>query len=199
MRKLLICIGLLLTFSCSAQEEIEKASSTEEVLLKEFQKIGEISSLEMAKRREAGQKLILCITFIDKKDKTPVKDQTVLLYQTAKDGNYYPKVEGDESTARIKAIGVTDDKGRLFVNTILPGSYASSGDNRHIHTKVFGAKPEAYDLHFKQYTNARMKRFIESRDQFFLVDLKRTKKKKLIGFVTIEVKNPKKPTKHERN
>ena len=122
----------------------------------------------MAKKREPGQKMVLCITFIDKKDKTPVKDQMVLLYQTAEDGNYHPKYASDESTARIHVIGVTDDKGRLFVETILPGSYATSGDNRHIHTKVFGAKPEAYDLHFKQYTNARMKRFIESKDQFFL-------------------------------
>ncbi len=197
MKRFLLSIGLLCTFACSSQEEIKKINEEEKAILKEFQSLGEISRLKMAKRGERGQKLILCITFIGKEDKMPVKDQTILLYQTAKDGNYYPKVASDESTARIKAIGVTDDKGRLFIQTILPGCYASSGDNRHIHTKVFGAKPEAYDLHFKQYTNTRMKRFIESKDQFFLVDLKRLKRKNLIGFITIEVKNPKKPTKHE--
>ena len=191
--------GFLCAISCSSQEDFKDINTQEKTILKEFEKLGELSNLKMAKKREPGQKMVLCITFIDKKDKTPVKDQMVLLYQTAKDGNYHPKYASDESTARIKAIGITDNKGRLFIQTILPGSYATSGDNRHIHTKVFGAKPEAYDLHFKQYTNGRMKRFIESRDQFFLIDLKRLNKKKLIGFVSIEVKNPKKPTNNERN
>ena len=70
------------------------------------------------------------------------------------------------------------------------GDYGSSADNRHIHTTVFGAQPEAYDIHFKQYTGVMGKRFVKNSDQHFLADLKRSADGSLIGFLTIEVKNP---------
>lgn len=186
-----VCI-LLFCASCVAQQrEFIKINEKEEVTLKEYESLPNSAKLQMASVDEPGDKLILCLTFIDKKTKKPLQDQDVLLYQTSNDGDYHPKVAGDEKTAKINGLGFTDAKGRLFIQTILPGSYATSGDNRHIHTKVFGARPTAYDMHFKQYTSSRMRRFIESRDQFFLIDLKHTKEGKLIGFLTIEVKNPK--------
>jgi protocatechuate 3,4-dioxygenase beta subunit len=168
-----------------------KATSDEMLLLKTFQNIPNSSKLTMTTENEPGTQLMLCLIFVNKKTKEPLQNQKVLLYQTSEDGSYHPEVANDEKTARIRAVGYTDTKGRLFVKTILPGSYATSGDNRHIHTQVFDARPQAYDMHFKQYTSARMARFIEERDQFFLVDLKRVNKENLLGFMTIAVKNPK--------
>ena len=191
MKKFLGLCAFLFLISCAAQNtEIKQVTAAEAMLLKEFQSIPNSASLQMTKDAELGKKMIVCLTFVNKETKVPLENQKVLLYQTSNDGNYNSEVEGDERTARIRGIGFTDTKGRLLVKTILPGSYATSGDNRHIHTQVFGAKPEAYDMHFKQYTDSRMARFIESRDQFFLADLKYTNDKQLICFVTIEVKNP---------
>ena len=59
---------------------------------------------------------------------------------------------------------------------------------------VFGAKPEAYDIHFKQYTGKMGKNFISGSDQHFLADLKKDEDEKLIAFLTIEVKNPENST-----
>lgn len=193
MKQLFGILGLFLCISCSSAQdtEIKQITADEETTLKEFQTIPNSASLQLTKVNEPGEKLILCLTFVNKETQQPLQDQKVLLYQTSNDGNYNPEVANDERTARIKGQGFTDAKGRLLIHTILPGSYATSGDNRHIHTQVFGARPEAYDMHFKQYTGNRMARFIAERDQFFLVDLKYTKDKKLIGFLTIEVKNPK--------
>ena len=192
----LFCLYFLVSCSVTSQE-INSISKEEKTIWESFKLVPSSANLQMTNDKEPGEKLILCITFIDKLKKTPLENQKVLLYQTSNDGNYNPEIAGNEKTARIRGEGYTDGKGRMYVNTILPGSYATSGDNRHIHTQVFGAKPQAYDMHFAQYTNARMKRFIEERDQFFLVDLKYTVDKKLIGFVTIEVKKSKKTTKHD--
>lgn len=192
MKRFFGVLSMLFFISCTAQQtEFEKISTEEQAKLRAFQNIPNSAKLQMTKVEEPGEKMQLCLMFVNKETKTPLQGQKVLLYQTSNDGNYNPEIANDEKTARIRGIGFTDDKGRLFISTILPGSYATSGDNRHIHTQVFGARPEAYDMHFKQYTNSRMKRFIESRDQFFLVDLKRAKDGNLIGFLTIEVKNPK--------
>jgi len=192
MKRFLSLLSLFFFISCVAQnKEFEKVTVEEETIFKNFQSIPNSAKLQMTKKEEPGESLMLCLTFVNKETKVPLQSQKVLFYQTSNDGNYNPEIAGDEKSAKIRGIGFTDAQGRLFVKTILPGSYATSGDNRHIHTQVFGAKPEAYDMHFKQYTNSRMRRFIEGRDQFFLVDLKRTKEDALIGFLTIEVKNPK--------
>ncbi len=193
MKRFLGLWVLSLLISCSSESQ-NKATTTisasEKTTWESFQKIPQSASLKLTTNDEPGEKLILCIRVVDKTKKTPLEDQKVLLYQTGNDGEYRPEVAGNERTARIKGVGFTDNKGRLYIETILPGSYATQGDGRHIHTQVFGAKPEAYDLHFKQYTGAKMRRFIENRDQFFLIDLKYTEDNQLIGFVTIEVKNP---------
>lgn len=194
MRNLFGLVFLFLCVACSSQDddkEFKKITDVEKAILKSFQDVPMSANLKMTTDNEPGEKMILCITFVEKTKKTPLKDQKVLFYQTNNKGEYEPQQAGDEQTARIRGVGFTDVEGRLYIQTILPGSYATRGDGRHIHTAVFGAKPEAYDLHFKQYTGSRGRRFIESRDQFFLVDLKYTDDKQLIGFVTIEVKNPK--------
>jgi len=130
------------------------------------------------------------LTFVNKSGKKQLANQVVKFYHTSTSGNYEPTNLQDESTARLNGSAVTDKKGRIYIETILPGDYGSSKDNRHIHTTVKGAKPEAYDIHFKQYTTAMGKNFAEGNDQFFLADLKMTKDNSLVSFLTIEVKNP---------
>ena len=120
----------------------------------------------------------------------PLANQKIHLYHTSDEGEYEPSNPNDESTARLSGAAVTNSKGQLFVKTILPGDYGSSADNRHIHTTVENAHPEAYDINFKQYSGLMSTNFIEGSDQNFLADLKHTKDSILVAFVTMEVKNP---------
>jgi protocatechuate 3,4-dioxygenase beta subunit len=187
----LFSIFLLVTLVGRGQEKFfPQITTSESKEWKAFQQISLLSQVQLTDDNEPGEKLILCITYLDKTRNTPIKDQKVLLYQTAEDGEYHPEIEGDEKTARIKGTGYTDENGRLYVETILPGNYAPGGDRRHIHTWVYGAQIKTYDLFFKQFLSERMKNIIKGGFRFSLIDLKRTKNQELIGFVTVTVKNP---------
>lgn len=192
MRRSYLLFSLAVLFlSCGTIDRtIENITEDEIKLLSEFENLPNSASLQITKDSEPGEKLTLCLTFVNKEDKIPLRNQKTLLYHTSEDGEYRPENPSDETTARLRAIGFTDDNGRLFVKTILPGDYGSSADNRHIHMSVFGARPEAYDINFKQYSGSAGTRFINGSDQHFLAELKYTSNKELICFVTIEVKRP---------
>ncbi|MEM7298686.1 MAG: hypothetical protein AAF391_10530 [Bacteroidota bacterium] len=168
---------------------METVSEEQNQELEIFNSLPEIHKLQIAEKNEPGEKLYLCLRIARKDDGTFVPNQEVLLYHTSAKGQYQPINPGDESTARLSGRVVTDPEGRAFIQTILPGDYGSSSDNRHIHTTVFGARPEAYDIHFKQYTGFMGKNFIDDSDQHFLADLKRLEDGALVSFLTIEVKN----------
>ena len=146
--------------------------------------------VEIARANEPGQRLTLCLTFLDKETGELLSNQEVDFYHASLAGEYEPTDPNDETTARLRGKAVTDNEGRILVETILPGDYGSSADNRHIHSTVRGAHPEAYDIHFEQYTSAMGKRFSAGSDQHFLADLKYTSDSSLVTFLTIEVKNP---------
>ncbi len=175
--------------SCSPDQTTHAISYNEASILKEFQNLDSKSRLKITDDNEPGEKLKLCITVVAKETKQPLANQKIHFYQTSSDGEYEPKDPDDESTARLNGSAYTDSKGRVLVETILPGDYGSSPNNRHIHTTIFNAKPVGYDIHFKQYTGFMGKNFIKSSDQHFLADLKRAKDRSLITFVTLEPKN----------
>ncbi|MCG8332815.1 MAG: hypothetical protein MI974_34330 [Chitinophagales bacterium] len=195
MGRLIFTVIFLSLFSCSIDRTIVEVSETEDNILINFQKLGSKSLLKIADKDEPGEKLLLCLTFIDKESKRNLSNQLVKFYHTSIDGNYEPTDPNDESSARLNGQAVTNDNGQIYIETILPGDYGSSADNRHIHTTVFGARPEAYDIHFKQYTGYMGTNFVKGSDQHFLADLKRTKENELVSFLTIEVKNPDQTTK----
>lgn len=188
MNRLILIIFLLSLSSCSIDRTIIKISESENNTFTDFQKLQRKSVLKITDKNEPGEKLILCLTFINKETKKHLTNQLVKFYHTSTNGNYEQTDPNDESTARLSGQSITNSKGQIYIETILPGDYGSSDDNRHIHTTVFGAKPEAYDIHFKQYTTYMGKNFVEGSDQHFLADLKRTKENKLVCFLTIEVK-----------
>lgn len=186
----MLIVFLLSFISCSIDRTIVKVSESEHKTLTTFQKLQSKSVLKITDKNEPGEKLILCLTFIDKETKKQLSNQSVHFYHTSTEGNYEPTDANDESTARLNGKAITNNKGQIYIETILPGDYGSSADNRHIHTTVAGARPEAYDIHFKQYTGYMGKNFANGSDQHFLADLKKTKENILVCFLTIEVKNP---------
>ncbi len=190
MSRLVLVVFLLSLVGCSTDRTIPEISEAEGKILTDFQEIESNSKLKIADKDEPGERLLLCLTFIDKETRENLQSQLVEFYHTSNEGNYEPTDPNDESTARLSGEATTNCKGQIYIETILPGDYGSSADNRHIHTTVFGASPEVYDINFKQYSSYMGRNFIEGNDQFFLVDLKKTKEGTLVGFLTFEVKNP---------
>lgn len=180
-----------LFIQCSVDRTIVPITKTENIALEEFQKLDIANKLFIADDDEPGEKLMLCLTFIDKASKKALSNQRVSFYHASTDGGYEPSNPNDETTARLNGTTKTDNAGNIYVETVLPGDYGSAEDNRHIHTTVYDAHPEPYDIFFKQYSS-RIGKFMNSgNDQMFYAFLKKTTDDILICFVTIEVKNPK--------
>jgi len=183
---LLLFTGLIC--SCTIERTVLPMNEEEEGLLQSFQALDGDHQPVIAGEREPGERLWLCLTFVAKSDGEALVGKRVRFYHTSASGDYEPSDPSDESTARLSGAAVTNERGEIFLKTILPGDYGSSEDNRHIHTTVEGANPEAYDIHFKQYTGAMGKNFIDGSDQHFLANLKRTDQGVLVAFLTIEAK-----------
>lgn len=181
-------MSFLLT-QCSIDRTVQNLIQSEIQTLRAFENIDSKSRLRICEIDEPGQKLWLCLTFVSKETEKALINEEIKLYHTSTIGEYEPTNPKDESTARLNGTVFTDDKGQIFIQTILPGDYGSSADNRHIHTTVKNAKPEAYDIHFEQYTGGMNKNFISGSDQHFLANLKQTEDSTLITFLTIAVKN----------
>lgn len=190
MIRLMLTLLPLFFVACSIDRTIVDLTESEDHTLAGFQQLPAESKLKIADDQEPGERLMLCLTFIDKESKQHLSGQLVQFYHTSSNGTYEPSDANDESTARLSGQALTNEEGQIYVETILPGDYGSSDDNRHIHTTVFGARPEAYDIHFKQYTGYMGNNFIEGSDQHFLANLKKTKENSLVSFLTIEVKRP---------
>lgn len=186
----LLPIIIILLIGCSIDRTVSRLNESDQNLLTEFRQIDTANRLKITNENESGEKLTLCITLVDKAHKKPLANQKIHFYHTSNEGEYEPQTANDESSARLSGTAISDLKGRVYVETILPGDYGSSADNRHIHTTIFGAKPEGYDIHFKQYTGLIGKNFAESSDQHFLADLKKDGSGNLITFITIEAKFP---------
>ncbi len=175
-------------FQCSVDQSIEQINEAEMELLEGFRRLESESQVKICGKEEPGHRLMLCLTFMSKESRKPLINQNIKFYHTSTTGEYEPTVSGDESTARLSGSAISNQYGQVFIETILPGNYSSSGDNRHIHTTVAGANPEAYDIHFCQYTGLMGRNFINGSDQHFLADLKFTKDSMLVSFLNIEVK-----------
>ena len=148
---ILILMSLLLT-QCAIDRTIPELTQSEIQTLRAFENLNNNNQVRISELSELGQKLWLCLTFISKETRNPLINEEIKLYHTSTIGEYEPTDPKDESTARLNGTVITNEKGQIFVQTILPGDYGSSADNRHIHTTVKNAKPVAYDIHFKQYT-----------------------------------------------
>lgn len=188
MKNTLLGLLLSLLFQCSVDRTIAPLTEAEQNSINLFQKLDRNSVVQLSPEGEPGELLWLALTFVDKESLEPLAYQAVHLYHASAAGEYQPTQAGDESTARLNGAACTDVAGRIFVRTILPGDYGSSPDNRHIHMTVAGARPEAYDIHFKQYTRFMGKRFMRGSDQHFLAELKLRREQALVAFLNIEVK-----------
>lgn len=190
MKNLRIIILVLLTTNCAVDRSINIISETEQQTLKTFQNFKPEHSVQLTEDNEPGEKLLLCITFINRDTKKGIANQQVHFYHTNTNGEYKPTNPNDETTARINGTTNTNNYGQVFVKTILPGDYGNSENNRHIHTTVFKEKPKNYDIFFNQYSGGFGKLMNSGNNQMFYANLKKTEDNTLVSFVTIEAKEP---------
>ena len=191
IRAFVVLISCFLFFQCSVDRSIYPISKAEYNFLTEFQNLEDVHKLKITDDKEPGEKLMLCLTFVNKESKSVLNNQRVSFYHTSTEGEYEPSNPNDETTARLNGISATNKDGKIYIETILPGDYGSSENNRHIHTTVHGARPEAYDIFFKQFSGGMGKLTNSGNDQMFFADLKKTEDNTLVCFITIEAKNPK--------
>lgn len=191
MKKLILICCCVLSLQCAVDRTILPATDAEFISLEQFQTLEEANKVTIANEKEPGVPLMLCLTFLDKGSREVLANQSVSFYHATTDGEYEPSTPNDETTARLSGTATTNEFGNIYVETILPGDYGSSENNRHIHTTVHGARPYAYDIFFKQYSR-RVGRFMDSgNEQMFFANLKSVPYNKLVCFVTIEAKNAK--------
>ena len=174
--------------SCLIDRHIPDLNEFEIGLLHSYRTLREESRLTIAPEEEPGQRLYLCLTFRNRETGSALSNREVHFYHADIAGEYRPSDPGDESTARLSGLAVTDKDGRIFLDTTLPGDYGSSVDNRHLHTTVSGASPAAYDIHFKQYTGVMGKSFFRRSEQHFLADLRKGDQDFLVAFLDIKCK-----------
>ena len=91
---------MFLIFGCAPDKTINELSKQDQNTLIGFQRLPKSHVLEITDEKEPGEKLVLCITFVGKENKTPLANQLVRFYHTTASGNYEPISPGDESTAR---------------------------------------------------------------------------------------------------
>lgn len=188
MKKLAFILFLIVFSQCSIDRSITSLSQGKMESLSVFQHIEPAHQLKICGAEEPGEKLLLCLTFVDKISKAPLANQEVYFYHTTSSGKYELSDPNDESSARLNGKATSDAMGRIYLETIFPGAYGESEDNNHIHTTVKGAHPEFYDIHFNQYSGYMFRNFVKGSDQHFLTDLKKQQDATLISFLTIEVK-----------
>ena len=182
---LLVLVGAA---HCQPADGITPLNVTDQGRLENFQALPASSQLRPAPENEPGTPLMIGGTLLRKENQAPIPNASVLVYHTDSKGDYRQRTEGKPETARISGTVQTNEAGRFLISTILPGQYNDKGPGGHIHLQVEGANPKGYTFQFTQYSSAMDKQFINGNDQFFLVELKRDEKGRLVGFLEVAVK-----------
>ncbi|WP_411768576.1 hypothetical protein [Winogradskyella sp. A3E31] len=88
MNRLIIVVFSLFLVTCSIDRTIAELSEAEISIHSDYQNLPSENKLKIANKNEPGEKLILCLTFIDKETKKALSHQQVKFYHTSANGNY---------------------------------------------------------------------------------------------------------------
>lgn len=153
---------------------IPLADSASLTQLTAYGRLSDAHRLELAPSDEPGSRLLILGRLVQREDGSVITDHAFSLYQADETGSYGEEVNGDESTARLHGTVRTDSLGRFLISTILPGDYGSGDNNRHVHTSVPEAHPEAYDLFFAPFVSRGLRSWAESSDQGMILELRQS-------------------------
>ncbi|MCB0662576.1 MAG: hypothetical protein KDC24_07545 [Saprospiraceae bacterium] len=170
---------IFLAAACQFERQFEEVHDMAEY--ESFQQLSKTHQLNLLRLGEAGQSLDLCLRLTDGKTGQPLKRKGVVVYQANAKGDYLWEIPGDKSTAKLRGQLLTDEEGRIFLKTLLPGDFGSTFNNRTIHLKVEGTNPDQLNLYFRQYANADLQKEIQKAPDKFLINLEQDARSNLIG------------------
>lgn len=92
---------------------------------------------ELVDSDEPGQRIKISGQLLNLLDGTAISNTRIFFFQANNFGNYEPKIQSDERTARISGEIVTDQYGQFQIMTIMPGKYINSPKSvAHIHAEI---------------------------------------------------------------
>lgn len=145
---------------------------------------GQRGFIQLAKREEPGEPLVIYGKVIDLKTNQPVQNASLFLYQTDSSG-IYNAAGGPDDQARIRGTIQTNESGCFKINTILPGDYPGQKNSRHLHyiINANGYKELKSLLFFKGFTTEN----ITSEGPLAVVDIKKEKNGNWIGSINMRL------------
>jgi len=99
----------------------------------------EIPVLNLREENEEGDLLTIEISVLDKITELPIDGAEIFLYHADENGDYLPKIPGDETTAKYSGRVSTSEDGKCVLKTIVPRKYETNG-NQHIHLHSVSAE-----------------------------------------------------------
>lgn len=147
-------------------------------------KPGDTGYIQLTKKDEPGEPLIIYGKIIDGKTKQPIKNGSVFLYQTDSSG-IYNRLGGADEQARISGTLHTNESGCFKIKTILPGDYPGQKNSRHIHyiINAKGYRELKSLFFFKGFTTSN----ITGNGPLTVLDIKKNKEGFWIGTTDIKM------------
>jgi protocatechuate 3,4-dioxygenase beta subunit len=145
---------------------------------------GQKGFIQLTRKDEPGEPLVIYGKIIDRKTNHPVKDVSLFLYQTDTSGVYNTTGAPDDQ-ASIRGTVHTNESGCFRIKTILPGDYPGQNNSRHIHYVINakGYKEMKSILFFKGFTTAN----ITGQGPLSVLDIKKDKDGTWIGSIDIHI------------
>ncbi|HET6768719.1 MAG TPA: hypothetical protein VFH08_15005 [Chitinophagaceae bacterium] len=145
---------------------------------------GQKGFIQLTKKDEPGEPLMIYGKIIDRKTNEPVRDVSLFLYQTDTSGIYnIPGVPDDQ--ARIRGTVYTNESGCFKIKTILPGDYPGQKNSRHLHYVINakGYKEVRSIVFFKGFTTSN----VSGQGPLSVLDIKKDKDGTWVGSIDIHI------------
>ncbi len=180
--KIFIVFISLFFIQCSQDRIIDKISNSEQKILEQYQQLDDKSQTLIPDVPQNGEKLLLCLSLVEKKTNKAISNEVVKFYYTSK-GFINLEHQNYNPNKIIDGLAITDSKGRIYVQTFLHKNNSSIG------ITIVNKMPNEFNINFKQYLTNRGEKWVKESNEHFLADLKRLKDGSLVSFLTIEINN----------
>lgn len=174
-------IAMVLFLTCNQRQET--ANDNQEKNCSNLE-AGQKGFIQLTKKEEPGEPLMIYGKIIDRRTNQPVKDVSLFLYQTDTSGIYNVS-GGPDDQARIRGTVHSNESGCFKIKTILPGDYPGQKNSRHLHYVINakGYKELKSILFFKGFTTSN----ITGQGPLSVLDIKKDKDGNWIGSINIHI------------